>query len=246
MKKSTGELVEKFPVSLKPYTLSEETKIPNYLKETYWWAYVHPRAVQIFERQWLVNMILWGNFTRLRNMALDEIDTSTTGKHLQVACVYGDFSQEFASRLSPESELHIIDVAPVQLENVKHKIKNHSNVYLHHQDSAYLEFDDAVFDNVVVFFLLHEQPESIRKKTVEQVMRVLKPGGKAIFIDYHQPHWANPLRYVMYPVLNFLEPFALDIWKQEIIEWLPDDLKPEHLNKKTLFGDLYQKVVMVR
>jgi hypothetical protein len=27
----------------------------------YRWAYVHPKAVWFFERQWLVNLILWGN-----------------------------------------------------------------------------------------------------------------------------------------------------------------------------------------
>ena len=33
--------------------------IPYYLSAHYWWAYVHPRAVKVFERQWLVNLILW-------------------------------------------------------------------------------------------------------------------------------------------------------------------------------------------
>jgi hypothetical protein len=44
--------------------------IPYYLSAHYWWAYVHPRAVQVFERQWLVNLILWGNYPRLRDAAL--------------------------------------------------------------------------------------------------------------------------------------------------------------------------------
>jgi hypothetical protein len=39
--------------------------IPQYLQSHYWWAYVHPRAVHVFERQWLVNLILWGNYKRL-------------------------------------------------------------------------------------------------------------------------------------------------------------------------------------
>ena len=32
--------------------------VPTYLQEIYWWAYVHPWAVRVFEREWLVNMIL--------------------------------------------------------------------------------------------------------------------------------------------------------------------------------------------
>jgi len=44
--------------------------VPSYLQETYWWAYIHPNAVSFFERQWPVNLILWGNFARLRDAAL--------------------------------------------------------------------------------------------------------------------------------------------------------------------------------
>ncbi len=48
-------------------------KAPHYLTAHYWWAYVHPRAVWLFERQWLVNLILWGNYARLRNAAMAEL-----------------------------------------------------------------------------------------------------------------------------------------------------------------------------
>ena len=79
--------------------------IPDYLRQTYWWAYLHPRAVRIFEHQWIVNLILWGNFARLRDSALDELGpemgAAITGRTLQVACVYGDFTPKLAERLSP-------------------------------------------------------------------------------------------------------------------------------------------------
>ena len=228
------------------YKVSPELSIPKYLEETYWWAYVHPTAVQVFERQWLVNLILWGNFSRLRNAALDEIGETIEGENLQVACVYGDFSQKTATRLTPESKLHIVDIAPVQLENVSKKVKSYSNVHVHHRDSNSLGFDDGQFDNVIVFFLLHEQPEAVRTKTVEEAMRVVRPGGKVVFVDYHQPHWSNPFRYIMVPILHFLEPFALDIWRKEIIEWVPAGMRPKRISKDTYFGGLYQKVVMTR
>ncbi|MBP6242855.1 MAG: hypothetical protein KA377_01615, partial [Chromatiaceae bacterium] len=44
--------------------------IPDYLQRVYWWAYLHPRAVFLFEREWLVNLILWGNYQRLCDEAL--------------------------------------------------------------------------------------------------------------------------------------------------------------------------------
>jgi hypothetical protein len=44
--------------------------VPKYLDQVYWWAYVHPKAVQVFERDWLVNTILFGHYALLRDAAL--------------------------------------------------------------------------------------------------------------------------------------------------------------------------------
>lgn len=228
------------------FKTSEELKVPKYLQDTYWWAYVHPNAVQIFERQWLVNLILWGNFARLRDAALNELGQTIEGNNLQVACVYGDFSQQISARLKSDAELHIVDIAPVQLENVQRKMGEQDNIHIHQQDSTALHFEEELFDNVIVFFLLHEQPEEVRAKTVAETMRVVKPGGKVVFVDYHKPHWANPFRYIMIPILTILEPFALAVWNKEIIDWVPAGLRPKKMTKETLFGGLYQKVVMTR
>ncbi|MGN7610624.1 rhodoquinone biosynthesis methyltransferase RquA [Magnetococcales bacterium HHB-1] len=229
-----------------PFELSSTTPLPSYLEETYWWAYVHPNAVRFFERQWLVNLILWGNFIKLRNAALAEIGDTIHGKMLQTACVYGDFSPKVAERLAPDASLDIVDVAPIQLKNVHKKIKSFPNVFLRHQDSTVLQYPDHHFDHVIVFFLLHEQPQDARQKTVAEAMRVTKPGGRIIFVDYHRPTPWNPFRYIMIPILHFLEPFALDIWKAEISDWIPSHYTPKKIEKETFFGGLYQKVVCIR
>ena len=44
------------------------------LSAHHWRAYVHPKAVKLFERQWLVNLILWGNYERLRDATLAEME----------------------------------------------------------------------------------------------------------------------------------------------------------------------------
>ncbi len=220
--------------------------LPAYLQQTYWWAYLHPAAVRFFERQWLVNLILWGNFARLRDLALDEIGHSISGSVLQVACVYGNFTERLIQRLRPTGRLDVVDVAQVQLENLKAKLKNASRIGLYHQDSTDLRFVDASYDYVILFFLLHEQPEGVRAQTVAQALRVVKPGGKVVFVDYHRPGRLNPFRYVMTAILKTLEPFAMDLWRQEITEWLPDRGRALNVEKETFFGGLYQKVVVTR
>ncbi|MBK7540807.1 MAG: methyltransferase domain-containing protein [Candidatus Competibacteraceae bacterium] len=219
-------------------------QVPPYLQETYWWAYIHPAAVRFFERQWLVNLILWGNFTRLRDLALDELGHSIRGDILQVACVYGNFTEYLIKRLDPTARLAVVDVAQVQLENLKNKLPDPSRVTLHHQDSTHLRFADASYDSVVVFFLLHEQPEEVRAQTIAQALRVVKPGGKVVFVDYHRPSAFNPFRYVMTAILTTLEPFAMDLWRREISHWLPERHRGAKIDKQTYFGGLYQKVVI--
>lgn len=197
--------------------------IPKYLQDTYWWAYLHPNAVRVFERQWLVNLILWGNFSRLRDAALQEMGEVIDGKVLQVACVYGDFTEHLVNRLSPAASLDVIDVAPIQIKNLHEKLKTTRQVAVLRQDSTDMQFEDASHDTVVVFFLLHEQPADARRKTIAEALRVTRPGGKVIFVDYHKPVSASPFRYLMVPILSTLEPFALDMWRGEIVDWLPED-----------------------
>lgn len=220
--------------------------IPEYLEKTYWWAYLHPNAVRIFERQWLVNLILWGNFARLRDAALHEVGDDIQGKVLQVACVYGNFTEHLTRRLSAQGHLDVVDVAPIQIHNLQQKLPAHSRVGVLRQDSTDLHFEDASYDTVVVFFLLHEQPEEARRKTIAEALRVTKPGGKLIFVDYHRPVPVSPFRYLMVPILTWLEPYAMDMWRGEIAQWLPAGIEISRVDKQTYFGGLYQKVVITR
>jgi len=223
-----------------------QASIPQYLENTYWWAYLHPRAVHIFERQWLVNLILWGNFAKLRDAALQELGDSINGRVLQVACVYGDFTEHLVRRLGKQGSVDVIDVAPIQIKNLHTKLSDMRRVNAQLQDSTALQFADGTHDSTVVFFLLHEQPADVRRKTIAEALRVTKPGGKLVFVDYHKPKPYSPWRYLMVPVLTTLEPFAMDVWNNEIESWLPEGAPVAKLEKQTYFAGLYQKVVITK
>src|SRR5438309_9262453 len=135
--------------------MAEAVAVPGYLTETYWWAYVHPVAVRMFEREWLVNLILWGNFGRLRDAALDALGKPLGGRTLQIACVYGDLTRKLSDRV--QGTLDVVDVLPIQLENLARKVPRDGRVAVHHGDSASLPFPSAHYDRALLFFLLHEQ-----------------------------------------------------------------------------------------
>ena len=108
----------------------------------------------------------------LTDAVLAELDCREHDAVLQVACVYGDFSRRLAAHLEGrQSKLHILDIAPIQLRNVRDKLRDQDNVSLHHQDSGALTFSDECFDQTVVFFLLHEQPKEVRLRTIDEALR---------------------------------------------------------------------------
>lgn len=245
IKQSAESITALFPPESQHFPGSDP-EIPEYLQQVYWWAYLHPKAVRLFERQWLVNLILWGNFRRLRDAALAELGTTIDQRVLQIACVYGDFTQRIAARLGKSGRLDIVDVLPIQIDNLRRKLKPDARIHLHRQDASSLLFPDASFDSTLLFFLLHEQPEAVRRATLAEALRVTRPGGRVVIVDYHRPGASNPFRYVMKGVLKLLEPFALDLWQHEIAAYLPASAGIAGLDKTTSFGGLYQKVVISR
>lgn len=220
--------------------------IPGYLEQVYWWAYVHPNAVQLFEREWLVNLILFGNYGRLRDAALADLGATVTGKTLQVACVYGNLTPRLQQRLAPDASLDIVDILPIQLENLASKLPADPRVALLHSDSSSLAAPDASYDQVLLFFLLHEQPEHVRRGTLSEALRVVKPGGKIVIVDYHLPVPWHPLRLLMTGIFRKLEPYAMDLWENEIAAFMPPHVTPASVEKKTYYGGLYQKLVLIR
>lgn len=104
---------------------------------------------------------------------------------------------------------------------------------------------EAPFDAVCCFFLLHEVPEYYKHLIVNNALRNLRRGGKAVFIDYHQPSMLHPLRGFMQKIFRRPEPFAEALWHRDIESYARG---PDHYRwrKSTYFGGLYQKVVAVR
>jgi ubiquinone/menaquinone biosynthesis C-methylase UbiE len=211
---------------------------PAYLKETYSWAYLSPRALAFFDRPWVVSAILFGNYRRLQRALLDEVELGLTV--LQAACVYGDFSKNLAEFLGPNGKLDVIDVAKLQVANGERKLQGlpHARTLL--ADAAMLR--DAAYDAVTCFFLLHELPDEYKCTVLSALLRNVRVGGKVVFIDYHRPHFANPLKGLMSLVFDTLEPYAKSLWRRDIATFAS---APERFEwrKQTYFGGLYQKVV---
>jgi ubiquinone/menaquinone biosynthesis C-methylase UbiE len=226
--------------------------VPGYLKSHYAWAYVHPNSVRVFERAWLVNLILWFNYRRLSEAALTalgdpEHGDRLPGRTLQIACVYGDLTARLSRRsIASGGSLDVVDVVPVQLENLARKLPSDSPARLLTRNAEDLALPDADYDRALLFFLLHEQPEDVRRRTLREAFRVVRPGGTVVVVDYARPKAWHPARYVWLPLLRVLEPFARDLWRRDLSAWLPEPWASRTFSRGSFFGGLYQVVRIVR
>lgn len=217
------------------------TALPEYLRQTYTWAYLDPRALRWLDRAPVVSAILWGNAGRLMRWAAAQFAPGE--RVLQAACVYGDFSPMLARRIGIHGQLEVVDVAPIQVANARRKLAGLAQASARVADLA--RPLGAHYDGVCCFFLLHEVPAEARRRIVANLLAAVRPGGRAVFVDYHRPAWWHPLAPVMALVFRWLEPYARSLLDTPI-ETLAAEAAAFTWTTQTRFGGLYQLVVAQR
>jgi SAM-dependent methyltransferase len=234
-----GQVVE--PGPRHSLVQGEAAAIPTYLREVYGWAYLNPTNAYLLDREAVVNAILLGNSRRLRRALLCEIAAGQ--RVLHAAHVYGRLIPEIAELVGRTGQLDVIDIVPLQAALCRRKLRGFPQARVRVADAA--QPGDGVYDVVTCFFLLHEIPDEYKRAVVDALLARVIPGGRVVFVDYHEPARLHPLRGLMRGLLNRLEPFAESLWRHEIAEFasVPGDYGWQ---KQTLFGGLYQKTVAYR
>lgn len=215
--------------------------IPQYMKEIYYWAYLNPRNVRRLDREIVVKVILWFQHNKLQRAAFDELEPGQ--KVLQPASVYGDFCPNLARYLGPDADLEILDIAPIQVLGCRKKMASLPQVRVNRGNAA--DLGDRIYDAICCYFLLHEVPLDYKYTIVQELLDHVRPGGKVIFVDYHKPHWAHPLKPITSLVFDTLEPFAKDLWRHPIEDFAAGD-KRFTWRQQSYFGGLFQKTVAQR
>lgn len=216
-------------------------ELPDYLVDVYTWAYVAPSNVELLDREAVVATILWGQQNRLMRAARAEL--APGDRVLQPAAVYGNLVSHLAERIGPTGEFHVTDIQEVQIAHVLRKIGTLPQTRTGICDAR--TTGEGLYDAVNCYFLLHEVPDDYKRAIANNLASKVRPGGKLIFVDYHEPALLHPMRPIIWLVFKWLEPFAKALWRHEIKDYL-DDRDQFEWRKETLFGGLYQKVVGIR
>jgi ubiquinone/menaquinone biosynthesis C-methylase UbiE/uncharacterized protein YbaR (Trm112 family) len=159
-------------------------------------------------------------FTHRRHLAAVEMspDQLKGKKILEVGCGAGAHSALF-SRLGAEMYALDLTAERVTATAVKLDMLNggHSNFALQ-GDAGALPFADGFFDIVYSNGVLHHTPYIAR--TVKEIHRVLKPGGRAVVMLYAKNSFLY--RCVLFPVRGILQGgvFRNGDWLGRATEWM--------------------------
>lgn len=220
--------------------------IPEYLSRHYWWAYLSPRGVWFFDHHWVIDLILFGHYRRILNEVLRRYTARHAARTLQLTCAYGALTPALA-QAAPAQQLHVMDVARIQLAATRGKLSAPEHVSMAQMDAESLAYAANSFDTVIIFFLLHELPDDARARALAEVMRVLSPGGRLLIAEYgrnqglHPLHRFAPLRWMQ----ERLEPFLSGFWHSDLDALIQSCAAGRHktvrLESETvLFGGYYR------
>lgn len=118
---------------------------------------------------------------------------------LDLATGSGDVAFALRKKLPAGTEIVGLDFCPPMLEQAKEKrdrlgLDEERNQFIE-GDCMELRFDDGSFDLVTIAFGLRNLPD--RARALNEMNRVLKPGGRLIVLEFSQPYfWFRPFYYL--------------------------------------------------
>ncbi|RZB15767.1 methyltransferase domain-containing protein [Streptomyces sp. F001] len=127
-------------------------------------------------------------FTRLAELSGAEAGDRV----LDVGCGTGCLTRHMAARVGPEGAVTGVDPAPPVLAYARRKSHNGRDrrsapcVYQEGIAEA-LDLPDASFDTVVTSLMLHHLPGELRPVALREMLRVLRPGGRLLVVEFRPP-----------------------------------------------------------
>ncbi len=224
---------------------TSKSNLPAYIDVIYGDIYNDADKCSSYDNNLLCNVRTLFQYKRLVNSAVRELKMNQNV--LQLGVVFGSEIDEVAMAIGAYGQYDIVDINSVQVNRITDKYwKVYRGMKIFKQDATNLKLNGN-YDAVVCFMLLSEIPTATKMKIVDSALKMVKPGGKAIFVDWHKPLYYHPLRYVVRMYNRLYNPFVESLWDRDIESFASPELKPQFIwRKSTYFGRMFQKLVAVR
>ena len=228
---------------------AEAARYPAYYRRNFHFqsdGYLSAASAERYDHQ--VEVLFGGGAAAMRRQALPPLREALLeikgGVHsarlLDIACGTGVFLAE-VKRNYPRLAVTGIDLSAPYLDVARRRLAPWSRVALIEANAEALPIADASVDIVTCVYLFHELPRRARKAVAGEIRRVLKPGGKLVYIDSLQtgdePDYDAMLDW--FPVA-FHEPYYASYLKEDLPRLFgrgmqPIGATPAYLSKVSSF-----------
>ncbi len=179
-----------------------------------------------------------GGEVRFRQLALQGLTIHSDSQVLDLCCGSGQ-TTEFLVKTS--QNVTGLDASPKSLQRARLNVPEASYIEAFAEE---MPFADNLFDVVHTSVALHEmQPQQLRK-IINEVYRVLKPGGVFTLVDFHAP--TNPIFWpgVSVFLLLFETETAWELLKTDLAELLTET--GFEVSKSTLYAGGSLQVIQAK
>lgn len=122
-----------------------------------------------------------GGEARFRQLPLQGLEIPEDARILDLCCGGGEATRYLAAR---SADITGLDASPVALARAQKRIRGAKFIEGLAEE---LPFNDSEFDLVHTSAALHEMRPPQLQEILQQVHRVLKPGGIFALVDFHRP-----------------------------------------------------------
>ena len=215
-------------------------KEPSYISQLYPLIYHNKKIYRFLDDDRIQTVLSFGFRRRIIDDMLENIKTNSSV--LQIGCTFGGQMQKTADKIGRYGSYVVVDALPEQIERARGQLIDKKIDFEVHDGRKPFS---SKYDAVICFMLLHEMPETSRKKLIDNALDAVKQGGQAIFVDYNKPSEWNVLRFVLKPFNRLFFPFVEKLWEKPIKNYARQSA---HFSwdKKTYGARMFQKIVAVR
>jgi demethylmenaquinone methyltransferase/2-methoxy-6-polyprenyl-1,4-benzoquinol methylase len=185
----------------------------------------------------IMNDLMSGGLHRIwKRFTIDEAGVKPGHRVLDLAGGTGDLASKFAEQVGESGEVVLADINRAMLEQGRRRLVDAGvagNLSIAQVDAENLPFVDASFDRVAIAFGLRNVTD--KAAALASMYRVLKPGGKALILEFSKPADSIKPLYDLYsfkilPVLG-----KMVAGDEESYQYLAESIRM-HPDQETLLG----------
>lgn len=171
----------------------------------------------------LHHLLLGGRRRRLFGRLVAASAARPGDRVLDVGCGTGPFTRAMATAVSPNGTALGIDASAEAIGTARRRTRL-VNCHFAEGSAEAINAPDGAYDVVVSSLMLHHIPEAARQKAIEEMFRVLRPGGRTVIAEFSPPTSLIG-RQVVGPILSpamrdnpvhLLEPLARSAGFQQV------------------------------